>query len=221
MMKKCLLCSKFYLLLKKVFGFFGLVVNCQNINVRTYDSNSRVDEIASAAPNCECEKYMMSKYSSGVVKNTEEITIFVFNPMQQIDRQGNVKPNIFSHIHSKGRSVQRESIASDSEILEFASDFLLAKSDRAWKGVITATADNLRSISIDGSEKRALCIYDMSEKRNPAHAEIGRSYILNEEDKVELRHKLLSAFGNGKAVIPENYRQGSLLNALPLELQNR
>lgn len=220
-MKKCLLCSKLFSKLEKIFDFLGFSLDCKGLNKKTSSINTRVDEISLAAPNCKCENFVMSDYSPGVVEGSENISIFIFNPYINIDKNGKVKPNVFNHINNNGRSVQREMKATDEELLLFTSKFLENGSDRAWKGVISANVGKLRSILIGENQKRALCIYDTSEKDNPAHAEIGRAYQIDETDVQELRHEMFSVFGGGTPITPNSYRNGNLLKALPESLKNR
>ena len=65
----------------------------------------------------------MSAHSPGVVDTSEVLARFVFSPIQ-IDRKGKVKPNSFSHVHSKGCSIQRDSAVNDTEILALVENIL-------------------------------------------------------------------------------------------------
>jgi hypothetical protein len=163
----------------------------------------------------------MSEHSPGVVENSEQLALFVFHPMHHIDKNGNAKPNIFSHVHSTGRSVQRDTVATTNEIIGFAHKFLDADERRIWKGVLLAKCNDLRDIMTSDSN-RSVCIYDTAEKSNPSHAEIGQTQrIIEEADQVELRHDLLVAFGEGKILPPTLYRQGTIWESLPTEIQTR
>ena len=123
--KKCQLCFLLSLKLNSFFRrFFGLGVICRCINRRTLDAESaRVAEINAVAPDCVCEKSLMSAHSPGVVDTSEVLARFVFSPIQ-IDRKGKVKPNSFSHVHSKGCSIQRDSAVNDTEILALVENIL-------------------------------------------------------------------------------------------------
>ncbi|WP_411728398.1 hypothetical protein [Methyloglobulus sp.] len=220
--KKCQLCSKFSSRLKKLLIRLGFGVVCECIHWLTNESEQRVPEFNSQAPDCVCEKHKANKYSPGTVENAEQITLFVFQPMHDIDKNGNAKPRIFSHISVKGRSVQRDTIATNNEFFNFVQNFLDDKNDRAWKGVLLAKCDIVRNILIENSDKRSVCIYDTAEKENPAHAEIFRTqHIISEADNIELRRKLLAAFGNGNIIQPNHYRQGTIWNNLSREIQTR
>lgn len=222
--KKCPLCS---LLLsgarKFLYRFFGISQNCREINRRTYDSTAnRVAEINAAAPDCACEKYRMSKHSSKPVENPEIIARFVFSPLHINLKNGEVKPNIFSHVFSAGCSVQRESVATNNELITFTNDFLSRDEKRSWKGVLLAECHELRSIKMGNSSNRSACVYDTAEKANPAHGEICKTqHIVNPEDEVELRAALFSIFKSKAMTSPLEYRDGVVLSNLPTSLQSR
>lgn len=133
-----------------------------------------------------------------------------------------LKPSIFSHVYLKGCSIQRHDIATTLELVSFASKFLDDNKNQAWKGVLLAKCDDLRNIKVGGTSKRSVCAYDTAEKENPAHGEIGQTqYIIEEADKNELRHDLITAFGNGNIIQPILYRSGTVWNNLPQNLQTR
>jgi len=219
--KKCPLCSKLSSGLKKLLSLFGFGLDCEGLNLRTYSSGERISEINSAAADCSCEKFRMSKHSPGVVENSENLALFVFLPMHNIDKNGKAKPNIFSHVHLKGRSVQRDTIASEAELVNFATNFLGDEAERVWKGVILAKCDDVRNIKLENSQNRSVCVYDTSEENNPAHAEIGQTQHIEEADKIELRHDLFVAFGNGNIIPPSTYKQGAIWQKLSIEHQSR
>ena len=90
----------------------------------------------------------MSRYYPNVVDSSEYVSLFVFLPIHKT-KNGNALPSIFSHVHLKGRSVQRESIATKSELIDFAHTFLSADVKRVWEGVLLAKCDDIRSIRLD------------------------------------------------------------------------
>lgn len=165
----------------------------------------------------------MSPYSPGIVEEYEQLSIYVFLPMHEnyIDKSGNAKPSIFNHVFSNGRSVQRENKAQESELVSFTSNFLSRDPNRSWKGAITGNVGDIRSISTTNNTQRALCVYDTSEKDNPAHAEICQSQLIDEEDKLELKHDLLCAFNKGLITPPEAYRNSRIYSSLSNELRSR
>lgn len=163
----------------------------------------------------------MSKFSPCRVEGEEDLTLFIFNPMMQLDKQGLVKPNVFSHVHKKGRSVQRNSIANPEELTRFVTKFLSSGDDRSWKGVVEAKCSDIRSLVNEAKSTRAVCVYDTAEEDNPAHCELCQSHELGEEDEIELRHNLLKLFGEGRLTVPDQFRQGAVWNLLPQELKNR
>lgn len=139
-----------------------------------------------------------------------------------VDKNGKVKPNGFSHVNSKGCSIQRETIVKNEELLSFIKQFLSAKDDRAWKGVLHGQCGNIRNILSADTERREVCVYDTANSENPAHGELFQSqYVIDEADQVELRRKLFTAFGEGNMVSPLQYRDGTVFSNLPLILQAR
>lgn len=161
----------------------------------------------------------MSKHSPSVIANSEMLARFVFSPIQ-IDKKGKVKPNSFSHVHSQGCSIQRDSVADNIEILALVKQVLSGQNNRAWKGVIFGQCHDMRSIMTDEVDHRAVCVYDTANPENPAHAELCQTeYIIDEADAAELRHNLFVAFGSGAIITPLQYRNGAIWNNLPPLLQ--
>lgn len=218
--KKCPLCFRLSSGLNELLRrFFGIGLDCRSIN-QTSDEK-RVAEINSAAPDCACENYRTSKYSLGVVEDTEQLALFIFLPMLQIDKSGNAKPNVFSHVHSKGRSIQRDDLASAKELTTFVTNFLNAGSNRIWKGVLVGQCRDVRNIKDTSSTNRAVCVYDTAERLNPAHAELCQTQHISEADGPELRGALFEVFGKGKIRAPLEFRGGTIWKALPQQLQAR
>lgn len=150
----------------------------------------------------------------------EQLALFVFSPLH-FGKKG-IKPSIFSHVYTRGRSVQRDTVASEQELVEFARNFLGSREDFVWKGVLSAGCDSVRQIALGLSSGRSLCVYDTAEKNNPAHAEICQAkYVIDEADRNELRAELFAAFNKGVIISPQFYRNGAVWNALPNELQSR
>ena len=164
----------------------------------------------------------MSKHSPHPVENSETLARFIFSPMLFDRKTGKAKPNAFSHVNSRGCSIQRDSITTNDELFSFVKQFLIGKDDRAWKGVLHAQCSNIRNISSDDSVRREVCVYDTATLGNPAHGELFQSqYVVDEADRVELREKLFIAFGNGGMIPPLQYRDGAVWNNLPDSLQAR
>jgi hypothetical protein len=163
----------------------------------------------------------MSKYSPGVVDNSEILARYIFLPIQ-IDKKGKILPSAFSHAHSRGCSIQRDSVADYRELFTFVNDFLNQKSNRSWKGVLLGHCRDIRNIMADQSDHRTVCVYDTAEPNNPAHGELCHSqYVVDEADQVELRDSLFFAFGNGNLISPLQYRNGEIWNGLEQSLQDR
>lgn len=219
--KKCPLCSLLSSQFKQLSRrFFGEKSECQGINLRA-QNNQRVSEINASVPDCGCEKYRMSAHSPDVVDDSEKLARFVFSPYQ-VDKKGKLKPSAFSHVYDKGCSIQRETIAENDEILLFINQFLEKREDHVWKGLLVAESSAVRKILIKNTSRRAACVYDTAEKENPSHGEICQTqHVIEDDEKVELRHDLLMAFGNEEIIPPAQYRKGIVWNALSPQFQNR
>lgn len=219
--KKCQLCSQLSSRLKRFARLlFGGHIDCQGINQRTQNDH-RVSEINAAAPDCACEKYRMGVHSPGVIDDSEMLARFVFSPYQ-VDKKGRLKPSAFSHVYDKGCSIQRDTMVKNDEVLAFVTQFLEKRADHVWKGLLLAECSTVRKILTNNASRRAVCVYDTAEKNNPAHGEICQTHhVIDEDDKVELRHDLLAAFGNEVIVQPAQYRNGSVWNKLPHSFQVR
>lgn len=220
--KKCQLCSQLSSRLKQLARrFFGGRIDCQGINQRTAQNDQRVSEINAAAPDCGCEKFCMSVYSPGVVGDSEKLARFVFSPYQ-VGKNGKLNPGAFSHVYEKGCSIQRDTIAGNDEILLFINRFLGKRDDHVWKGLLMADGSAVRNILTKSFTRRAVCVYDTAKNENPSHGEICQTqHVLDEDDKVELRHDLLMAFGNKVIIPPAQYRDGMVWNSLSPQFQAR
>lgn len=162
----------------------------------------------------------MSKFSPGVVKDDELLSLFIFLPIQ-VNRKGVVKPSVFDHVHSKGRSIQRDTVANLLELKNFVQAILSGGEDRGWIGVITAKCLKVRNVTIAPEVARAICVFDTAEPGNPAHAELCRARVMDEADKVELRSELWKAFNADSVTRPSEYRNGQVWASLNDELRSR
>lgn len=138
-------------------------------------------------------------------------------------KNGGFLPSVFSHVHTKGCSIQRESVATSEELFNFIKSFLEGKDDRIWVGALTAKCRDIRNITAPSvEEKRAVCAYDTAKKENPAHGELCQTrYVIEQADQVELRRNLFAAFGEDRLIKPASYRGGSISTQLPPSLQER
>lgn len=163
----------------------------------------------------------MSKHSACPVCESETLARFVFLPIHINERTGQLKPSCFSHVHSKGCSIQRDSVARLDELLTFVETFLGRKDEYVWRGVLCGGCRDVRSIkAIEGH--RAVCVYDTAEPENPAHGELCQThYIIEEADQLELKRNLFAAFGDGSIIQPSEYRNGAVWQQLPQHLRAR
>jgi hypothetical protein len=163
----------------------------------------------------------MSIHSPSVVADSEKLGRFVFSPFQ-VDKKGRLNSGAFSHVHQKGCSIQRESIACNDEMLLFIRGLLEGRDDLAWKGLLVADSSAVRKILTQNATRRAVCVYDTAEQENPSHAELCQSqHVLDKDDELELRHDLLMAFGDKVIISPTQYRGGEIWNGLTPQLQAR
>lgn len=166
----------------------------------------------------------MSTHSARPVEDSEVISRFVFSPVH-VTKKGELKPSLFSQVATNGCSVQRDDVATNDELLNFIRSFLLGKDNRVWIGVVSGICGAVRAISVPaGRNLRAICVYDTAESHNPAHSEMFQTGHVNqadEADALEVRRKLLEAFGNGAIGDRRAYKQGVIWNGLSPELQAR
>lgn len=172
--------------------------------------------ISTHAPGGMCERYKFTKYSPGVVMDEESISRIICSPIHVNPKTGKLKSAAFSYFENRGCSVQRESVAQDSEISEVVGDLLNSNDSLRWCGVATAKTQDLRSMQFSSKRGRAIAVYDSAELKNPAHAEfclISQSN-LEDGDMNELRRLVMLSFGNGLLVHPNAYRGGAVKSNL-------
>lgn len=162
----------------------------------------------------------MSKFSSAPIDKNEYLSRFVFSPIH-LNRKGEIKPSLFSHVSTIGCSIQRETIASNDEIGNFISKFLRNDIKYSWNGVLMAKSDDLRKVLVESTSARALCLYDTAEKDNPSHGEIHQTVDINEADQIELRHDIMQAFVSAKKLTPNSYRNGDVLGIVPEQFKSQ
>jgi hypothetical protein len=211
--RKCQLCSSLSLKFRSVFarllggGFF-----CRHLNKRTSDDRKRVAAINLDAPDCSCEKFRMSKYSPRPVKGDEILARLILTPMH-IGKKGNCLPSTFSQAASDGCSIQRETIARSCELATLLKSMIGGK--QSWHGVLLANCQSVRDIKIADNPSRTVCVFDTSNKLNPAHAELCHTHhVIEEADRLEVRRHLFAAFSNGTVIATANYRNGEVLKLL-------
>ena len=196
-------------------------MDCVEINQRTRGHAERVAEINLAAPDCACELTQMSPHSSGPVTANESLARFVFSPLH-IRSNGSLKPSVFSHVATRGCSIQRDSIASSAEIRSVIESFLSANENQAWLGLLICRCEYVREIRVGETNRPAVCVYDTGNSGNPSHGEMGQThYVIDEADGPELRSRLLAAFNHGEMTLPTDFRAGEIWSELPSAFPNR
>lgn len=198
--------------IRSLFSYTGL--RCLYTQRTRTSKTDRVRDFNHRCPSCICERFLTSLHSPGRVTDEEELSRFVFSPIH-VGKKGNIKPAIFSHVFNAGCSIQRESIATESELVTFVKGFLAGDSSRSWHGVLVGDSKSLRDYLMENSDQRAFCIYDTAEKDNPAHGEIHQAlYEISDADQIELRAKLFEVFNGGVPVSPTAYRRGTVFNRI-------
>lgn len=191
---------------------------CSQLHMDTYDATDRVERIIASAASCVCEQCRISPHSPGSIEADEILTRFANFPFQ-ITKTGKIKTGMFSHTANRGCSIQRETKATNNELVASLEQFLSGRDDATWKGILQARTSDVRSIVLSDAKERAVCVYDTADENNPAHAEMCNSYVLTDEDNIELRFELTKAFDNGRIINPIDYRGGKVWNLLSAELQ--
>jgi hypothetical protein len=221
MQRKCRLCFKLYFQLKALFWrFVGRESRCQEIHAGIPEDKDRAANIYRAFPHCACEKCKISALSPGSISADEQITRLVFS--MHASKNGALNSSLFSHIASKGCSVQREKFATSNALNGAVQKILLGSAaNNAWLGSVNASASDIRNLCLKRGD-RAICLYDTAEPDNRAHAEMFYSRAIEEADAAELRNDLYSIFGEGVITKKaEEYRDGSVWAALPPSMQAR
>ena len=222
-LSKCPLCSRLSSALNRFFArLFGVGFKCRCLHKRTYDDDKqRAAAINADAPDCQCEKGRMSRYSPGVVTDSESLARFVFSPLHVHRKNGTILPSIFNQVFASGCSIQRNTLATITELKDFVTDFLEGDNKRSWKGVLLASCASIRQIKNE-SDRRLACVYDTAEKNNPSHGDIFQTqYVIDEADPPELRAALLEAFSHGTPIPPDQYRNGEVWQQIPERLRGR
>jgi hypothetical protein len=214
--RKCRLCSRFSSGLKElVRKIFRTGVDCQALHQRTYYSDvNRAVEINTAAPDCSCEKYRLSRFSPRPVENIETLVRFVVSPVHFNVKKNILKPSVFSYAFDRGCSMQRENIATNAELADSVGA-LIKKSGTSWLGVLIGSCSEVRQVTSPGSTDRAICVYDTAEEKNPAHCEMFQTqYVIEETFRGEITEQLMRIFDNGNVIPPTKYRDGSVQSLL-------
>lgn len=191
----------------------GLGCDCHAINLAcgSVAPEHRVRDFGVAAPNCICESQTTSPNSPRPVSNTESLTRFIFSPIHISRKNGKVLPAAFSHVATKGCSVQRESVATDAELTQWIGGYSQKNPLHIWKGTLVSTCQSLREIQLSDKTIRTVAVYDTAEPGNPAHAEIFQTeHVIDDADRIELRAEVLKCFSNGNLTEPTAYRANAL-----------
>lgn len=144
----------------------------------------------------------------------------VVNPMMVHKKRAELMPNFFGNAFTVGMSVQRADVATSKELTDLVSGFLRTDGERAWLGYVSAQVASARGY-LDQSNRRVFAVYDMANRNNPAHAEIGMTYEIPEADIPEMRRVLMKLHGNGAIQPRGTLKNGEVFAALASDLQNR
>lgn len=147
----------------------------------------------------------MSVYSPRPIEDIETVSRVIFSPIH-LTKNGQAKSAAFSHAESKGCSINREGLLTNSVFREFVANSLQRNATWQFKGIFQAGVADIRSIAIDG--KRAYCVYDIADEVNSAHSEVHMAYDMPEADRLEARAALYRAFKTANIIAPADYRQG-------------
>lgn len=219
---KCQRCSDFFSALKAILQrLLNLSNPCERLFSDLPTDNSRIASLNSRSPDCTCERATVSKYSRRPVGDGEILARFVFDPIH-ISKNGTVKPSLFSHVNHIGCSVQRDTVATQDELVVFVRSFMekqLAKNaDTKWHSVVTAPCEKIRGLMHGSATNRSVCVFDTAERANPAHAELFQTqYVVDQADQLELRRELLGSFSDHFS--PSRFRNGTVLAAISPQLR--
>lgn len=137
-------------------------------------------------------------------------------------RNGKPKPSLFSHVATRGCSVQRADQATADEMAGFVTNFLTAQSNGAWLGVVSAQCGRVRKLVIEEKQGKLFCVYDTAEAQNPSHAEIFQTkYAVDEGNENEIRRILMDLFHSERPVDPSTYESGAIWKRLSEEHRAR
>ncbi|WP_286533749.1 hypothetical protein [Variovorax sp. J31P179] len=184
---------------------------CAELNVATESDLDRVGLIVDSKPDCACESESLSPHSPGIVQSSETIVRMVCVPMHVHLKRLELKTSFFSHIATRGASVQRLEVASDAELVKCVED-LTGADDRVWLGVVEAATSDIREL-LPREGKQSYCVADAALEGNPAHAEIHSAWRIPEADQIEYRVALRDLFVRGGVQGRRTLRNGSIWEA--------
>lgn len=200
----CPRCSNLYFYGRQIWlRLSGKWVDCGRLHLATYDSKTRVQQFNSVAPRGIAEVVRISEHSPCPINWDERLDRMVY---PQAIKNGRLTPALVSHADSAGLSIQRSPLATSEELASAVTSFLGGKADRGWIGVVSISVKRLRTLRGEDGLCRYWA-YDSGEMKNPAHGEIHSQWI-KEEDKLELRSRLLKAFEEFPIIEPKAFRHG-------------
>ena len=196
-------------------------LTCAEIDLSTQDDKDRVGKFADLKPNCACENQSLSIESPGLIESNEDIARMVCTPMHVHSKRPELKSSFFSHITSCGASAQRLKHASDIELASCIASLIEGREDRAWLGLVVASADAIRSLTLGPQGKQSFCVADAAIQDNPGHAEIHCAYRIPEADEIEYRRELMLVFNATKIEHRRSLRKGAVWTLIPENLRER
>ncbi|MEG9303239.1 hypothetical protein [Psychrobacter celer] len=147
----------------------------------------------------EDEKKMCSKYSPGIVLNSEELYRITLHP-DHISSEGEVLPAAIStdDLERRGFSVERERYSDNDIICGIADKQVQSKESREHAELAKLGCGEIRNLSYEQTGNRSFLVIDDALENNIAHASI---YSAMQTSKKSILRKLrnqLSPFLNNR-----------------------
>lgn len=187
-------------------------IDCCRVNelAGAAEPDKRVAEFRNAAPRCHCETSPASTVSPHCVDSEELLSRFIFSPIH-VNKHGKPKASAFSHVTTRGCSVQREGLASNQELLKWLAAYRTSNPGHSLLSVASAKCADVRALRFSKCNERSVAVYDTAIPENAAHAELMQTeHGLDESDDIETRRQLLTLFTGSPAQTRSEYRQGLL-----------
>ena len=153
------------------------------IRAAGFDAIGSVPTIATAHPNCECERESVSEFSTGVVGNDEIVCRLVFSEHHFDTASNSPKPGLFDDVFSRGASAYRSPGMSYDEIHILGRQREANNRERGhvYIGFVAAICrrvrDEIRYPAND--DARRMCVYDTALEDQRHHVDIFSATAIN------------------------------------------